>query len=262
MGYILLHDQEFERLEKQSSYRMYDYHEELQGLEVQKGALILDAGCGSGVVSRYLAQQYPSSRVVACDYTDSLLVQARDVARDIPNLIFEEQNLKHLKYPGDHFDLIVSRFVFHLQDSESLQKMITELVRVLKPGGTLVVIDIDGFKFNLYPTTPRIQEGLQKFATAREVDEHVGRKLPFLLAEAGLVSVSWRLETLEFQGTDKENELELTYERFRNAAVFYETVLGGEQERKAFISDFLECLNHPQSVFFYHKFIVSAMKPE
>jgi tRNA A58 N-methylase Trm61 len=67
MGYELEHHTEFDRLEKQATIATYDYRSELSGLQIENGAVILDAGCGSGVVSRYLASLDRTSTVVACD---------------------------------------------------------------------------------------------------------------------------------------------------------------------------------------------------
>lgn len=258
MGYILEHDEEFNRLERQTKLPGLDYREELKEIEVKNGAFILDAGCGSGIVSRYLAERFPSSRVIACDFTSSILKQAREAAKGIPNVSFEEQDLKRLTYTTGQFDLIISRLVVHLQDNLSLSKLIAELARVLKPGGTLVVIDIDGNVVNLYPQTPLVTEGLQKLAASHEVDVFVGRKLPLLLSEAGLVSVSWRMETFYKDG---ENACEEMRARFQNASAFYERTLGDKEKCNAFVKEYLECMKHPQSVYFYHKFIVSAKKP-
>ncbi|MEF3306767.1 class I SAM-dependent methyltransferase [Paenibacillus sp. GYB003] len=260
MSYVLEHDQEFERLERQSLI-LYDYRKELRDVEVQDGALVLDAGCGSGVVSRYLANRFPASRVIGCDYTASLLAKARDAGKDIPNLAFEEQDLKQLNYPDCRFDLVLCRFVFQHQDSESLSRLVAELARVLKPGGTLVVIDSDGLLYNLYPQTPVVAEGLQKLAAVREIDLHVGRKIPCLLSESGLTSVTWRIENLESWGESRAAMLELMHARFRNASAFFERVLGGPEQWQSFSKAYLECMEHPQSVCFVNKFIVRAKKP-
>lgn len=262
MSYELKHSvQEFERLERQSSL-LYDYREELKDLALKNGAFVLDAGCGSGVVSRHLAARFPTSRVIACDYTASLLTQAREAAGDIPNLAFEEQDLKQLSYPDGQFDLVVCRFVLHHQDSVSLDKLVAELARVLKPGGEIVLIDVDGFLLNLYPQTPFVAECLRRLAAAGEKDLYVGRKIPYLLSEAGLASVSWRLETLDSQGESKMDYLELIQNRFRVAPAFYERALGGEEPSLKFFQAYLECLGHPQAVYFFHKFIVRAVKPQ
>lgn len=262
MAYMLEHKEEFNRLEKQSNSPGYDYQQELQNIVLKDGASILDAGCGTGIVSRYLARRFPSARVVACDFTLSLLEQAREAAKDISNLSFEEQDLKQLTFTSEQFDLIISRFVIHHQNTENRSKLIAEMVRVLKPGGTLVVIDIDGATMNLYPQTPAVAEGLQKWAAYPDHDCFVGRKLPSLLLEAGLMSVSWRIETVAWSGTDNQEQWEMMRTIFQNASAIYAKVLGGKEKQERFVKEYLECMKLPQSVYFFNKFIVSAIKPE
>lgn len=211
MSYVPEHAEEFNRLEKQSTLPLFDYSKELQGLDVKSGACILDAGCGSGIVSRYLARTYPESQVIACDYTGSLIEKARAAASEITNITFDQQNPQHLEYRDGQFDAIISRFVFHHQNPEGLKRMVAELVRVLKPGGTLIVIDIDSLIFNLYPQTPAVTKGLQKLAASDEVDLYVGRKIPCLLAEAGLESFRGRFSrwNLKMNGSKRVTDLSM-----------------------------------------------------
>lgn len=110
MSYALEHRAECERLERQSELELYDYKSELRGLPVKEWTSILDAGCGSGVVRRYLATQHPKSHVVGCDFSGQRLEQAREAAHTIPNLDFEQQDLGKLTYfDGQFLILAVSR---------------------------------------------------------------------------------------------------------------------------------------------------------
>ncbi|PRD40694.1 hypothetical protein C5748_25570 [Phyllobacterium phragmitis] len=260
MSYVLEHPGEFERLERQSALPAYDYQRELEGIEVKDGACILDAGCGSGIVSRYLAGRFPRSRIIACDYSAPILREARERAKDVHNLSFEEKNLFELDFEDSQFDLIVSRFVLHHQSCERQERIISELVRVLKPAGKLIIIDVDGIILNLYPQTFSVKQGLKKLAATDEVDLFVGRKLPHLFSNAGLASISWAIETTEFRGAEKKSEIGQMRERFANASAFFERVIGSAQEWERFREDYLECLADPHSVSFFNKFIVSAIK--
>jgi len=260
LAYVLEHAGEFDRLERQSALPSYDYLVELQGLDVEDGAHILDAGCGSGVVSRYLANTFPNAEVTACDMTASLLHEARQQAHGIGNLRFFEQNLKSLSFDDASFDLIVCRFVLHHQSAEGRELILSELVRVLKPGGRIIVIDIDGVVLNLYPQTAKVSEGLNKIAAAQEIDLFAGRKIPHLFFKAGLTSISWKVQTVDFQGETKQSELQIMRERFTNAAEFLQRVIGDAEALDAFKKEYLECLERDDSVGFFNKFIVSAVK--
>ena len=260
MSYVLEHPAEFERLERQSTLPAYDYQRELEDIKVEDGATILDAGCGSGIVSRYLASRFPWATVLGCDYSAPLLREANARSQGIGNIAFEEANLLQLSLGGGRFDLIVSRFVFHHQSAERQEKILSELVRVLKPGGRIVVIDVDGIILNLHPQTPRVSEGLQRLAAAEDIDLFVGRKLPHLFSKSRLGSILWKIEIIEFKGEARRAEVEQMRERFTNASGFFERVIGGGEIWRCFQREYLECLSAPNSVSFFNKFIASAIK--
>jgi ubiquinone/menaquinone biosynthesis C-methylase UbiE len=261
MSYALEHRAEFDRLEKQSTLEPYDYKSELAGISIREGASILDAGCGSGIVSRYLATQHPNSPVVGCDFSQPRVQQAQEAADSIENLSFEQQDLRKLTYPPNEFDLVISRYVIEHQIPRDLTSVIAEMARVLKPGGSLLIIDVDGHMHNVHPQTPAVRRGLQKFSAAKKIDLYIGRKIPYLLAQAGLTSISWRIETLVFQSQLKEAEMDLMRTRFENGSSFFEEVLGGKGAAHTFEKEYLECMSHPQAVSFSNKFIVTAVKP-
>ena len=101
-----------------------------------RGQRILDAGCGSGYLSRILAKK--GGRVVGVDHSQKLLEVARRVEKEDPlGVRFHEADLAHLSLPGEGtFDVIVSNVV--LQDVVALGEAIRQLYQVLRPGGRLL----------------------------------------------------------------------------------------------------------------------------
>jgi SAM-dependent methyltransferase len=98
------------------------------------GARVLDAGCGAGYGSRMLAETARS--VVAVDDDREILdwARARYAAR---NLWFAAMDVMNLSLSSDLFDLAVSLQVMeHIADPDAY---LSELRRVLRPGGTLVL---------------------------------------------------------------------------------------------------------------------------
>ena len=66
-SYALEHQNEFARLEEQFKVKGYECEPEFRHLYLKKGDTLLDAGCGSGVISRFLAWQNPHATIIGCD---------------------------------------------------------------------------------------------------------------------------------------------------------------------------------------------------
>jgi ubiquinone/menaquinone biosynthesis C-methylase UbiE len=98
----------------------------------------LDIGCGTGFLSLELAAL--GHRVTGLDFAPAMLAEARRKADAQGRTIrFEEADAEQLPFPADSFDLAISRHV--LWTLPHPQAAIDEWVRVLRPGGRLVIVD-------------------------------------------------------------------------------------------------------------------------
>jgi ubiquinone/menaquinone biosynthesis C-methylase UbiE len=101
---------------------------------------VLDVACGPGIVTAALAAI--ASKVVAFDLTPEMLIKARErcVKAGHANVVFKEGSATALPFADASFDVVVTRLSFHHFDEP--QKVLAEMLRVLKPGGTLAVADV------------------------------------------------------------------------------------------------------------------------
>lgn len=102
-------------------------------------ARALDVATGAGFTALTLA---PVVReVVGTDLTEEMLAQARRLAaeRGLSNVSFQTADATALPFPDASFDLVTSRFAPH--HFTDLRAGVAEMVRVLKPGGQLIVLD-------------------------------------------------------------------------------------------------------------------------
>lgn len=260
MGYVLEDVNEFERLERQSTFPKYDYRQELLNFSAEPGATILDAGCGSGIVARYLADKFRAAKVIGCDQSELRVAKAKKKATQ-GNLEFMAGDLTALPFADNMFDAVVIRYVMQHLPVVIREKATAEIFRCLKPGGVLWAIDFDGAYLNFYPRTPIVDKVLNLIERGQTVDLLIGRKIPSLLAQAGFERLRWRIETIAAQGEFRVQELELMHERLTNLIPFVTELTGSRKDAEDFRDAYIKSLKAPETVLFHNKFIVNAIKP-
>jgi SAM-dependent methyltransferase len=110
-------------------------------VQLQPGEVVLELGCGSGVLDRWLAR-YTSraNRIIGVDINRYLLREAAalTVQEGLTEVIaFQEGNAEALPFPDNHVDVALS---FTVLEEGNADRMLAELVRVTKPGGRVAVM--------------------------------------------------------------------------------------------------------------------------
>jgi len=180
---------ESERLRDQADTLSALLHE---GIHYARARRVLEAGCGNGSQTVHLAAASPAADIVAIDVSAASLALARRrvEAAGHRNVTWHQADLFHLPFPETSFDDVFVCFVLeHLAEPEHA---LAALRRVLKPGGTLTVIEGDHGSWYCHPQTPastRTVECLIEIQARLGGDSLIGRRLYPLVTAAGFDNV-------------------------------------------------------------------------
>ncbi|NRD76472.1 methyltransferase domain-containing protein [Bacillus sp. BRMEA1] len=175
-----------------------------EGLPIQEDNKfkVLDVGTGFGALSIDIASQHKII-IDAIDIDESKIQVAKKVYNEIKSeenylgqIHFKQQNVEQLDYLDNSFDLVASSLVFqHLPNPVQAAK---EIKRILKPGGTVCLMDLDDSFTVEYPINDSLEilkKVLKELQVIKGGDRHIGRKLAGYLNEVGLDIQSVKIDT-------------------------------------------------------------------
>ena len=103
---------------------------------------ILDLGCGTGSSTLLLKQIFPQAEIIGLDVSHYMLLMAEYKAKQANLAISWQQGLAEAtNLPEDEFDLISVAFLFHETPVYISQAILQECLRLLKPGGQIIILD-------------------------------------------------------------------------------------------------------------------------
>jgi len=121
-------------------------------LTVPPAGHALDVGCGSGSLAVKLAQAHPALRVTGVDswghdweYSSDECARNARIEGVADRVSFRKQSGSALAFPDASFDAVVSCMTFHeIKENPDKTDGVAEALRVLRPGGTFVFLDLFG----------------------------------------------------------------------------------------------------------------------
>jgi len=157
------------------------------------GSVVLEVGCGIGAQTVTLARRSPDATIVAMDISEEFLVAAQERIRSagFRNVVFQQADVYSMTFAPDAFDHVFACFV--LEHLSRPREALVHLCRVLKPGGTITVIEGDHGSAYFHPESPQARQAIRclvELQARAGGDSLIGRKLYPLLLESGFRHVT------------------------------------------------------------------------
>jgi len=266
--YPLESPSEYLRLEIQNSFPQYSIEMELSDQEIKynKGAHILDAGCGSGTVTKKIlnANKNEKIKITAADISESNIEQMKlsltpsDQAK--VNFLYEDvRSLASIE--SETVDAYYSRFVFEYHPIDG-QKIADAAFRVLKSGATATIIDADNVFLGLKTDNAKLMGELAELRqNITTYTDDICLHIPRFLHNAGFISIELKpIPVIFFSQKEKNFEAEMYNKRFQQMRPTFLDFWSSSRIDKM-IDMYLSEVVKPTTLMRYEKMVFKAIKP-
>jgi SAM-dependent methyltransferase len=183
------HPREHERLQDQAGTLVDLLHSDTA---YPGGSRVLEAGCGVGAQTITLAQRSPDAHFTSVDVSRAAIAEARRRAdrAGLTNVELRQADIFALPFNAESFDHVFVCFV--LEHLSRPVEALSILNRLLRPGGTITVIEGDHGSAYFHPDSPAAHAAIQcQIELQREAGGNalIGRQLYPLMVEAGFDAV-------------------------------------------------------------------------
>jgi ubiquinone/menaquinone biosynthesis C-methylase UbiE len=173
--------------------------------ELDSARRVLEIGCGTGNLALLVKRIRPQLDVVGLDPDPKALARATRKARRAGlDLRLDRGFADQLPYPDTSFDRVLSALMFHHLDEDLQVASLREALRVLRPGGSLHLVDFGGSSHDLH--------GLARMARrSHTLRDNWDDRIPALMREAGLADpaetghLTRRIGRLTYYRADRSN---------------------------------------------------------
>lgn len=186
-------DREMERLRDQALQTWPKEARLLAQYGLRDGMSVLELGSGPGFITEQLLKLLPTGAVTTVERSPEMLGRAARYleGKSGGRLRALDGDIMATGLPADSFDFAIARFLYqHLPDPVDAAK---ESLRVLKPGGKLVLVDVDDGIWGVVnpprPSEEDVTAAYIRAQAARGGNRHVGRLFPRILRDAGFARI-------------------------------------------------------------------------
>lgn len=229
-----------------------------------RGMSVLDIGCGPGVIAGAIGSHFSKVKVTGVDISKSRLIQARKNCKGIHGVHFTYGNAFSLPFITNRFDFVYSRLLMEYLPNPI--DAVGEMARVCRPGGRVLIQDLDGQLLWHYPLQGDLEDRIHKilkYLQKTGFDPFAGRKLFYLLKRNGLQNIDVKIAPYHlYVGRIGEDDFKLWKLKLEVAKPQIVLALGSEEEGTRLIWDFLKYLQGEDTLTYSTLFTVSGVVRE
>lgn len=248
---------EQERLRRQARFAEHTIYQNVNFSATKK---VLEVGCGVGAQSEILLRRFPDLQLTGIDLSDKQLASARESLGKLEfakgRYSLHQMSAEDIKFDAESFDGAFLCFVLeHVPDP---RRVLSEVRRVLTPGGVIYITEVLNSSFFLDPYSPNVWKywmAFNDYQYDNKGDPFMGAKLGNLLMQNGYRNIETEVKTwfLDNRHPQKRKEIiEFWSELLLSASdqllaakyVDQATVDGMKAEMKVVAND-------PNAVFFF-----------
>ncbi len=155
-------------------------HKAISLVNIEEGDLVLDFGCGTGVLIQIFENKYSRSNIIGLDVDPRIVKIAKNKGIKEEKLILFDGG--EIPFPDAYFDKVISTWVFHHLSKEDKIRAFNEIKRVLKEDGLFVIADWGKPANVLMRSLFFVVQVIDNFRTT---SDNVKDEIPKLLKAAG-----------------------------------------------------------------------------
>lgn len=158
-------------------HRVYDTL--IAQAELADSHRVLEIGCGTGNLTIRAKRAHPDSELVGTDPDPLALARAQRKARGLTGICFDRGYAQQMPYADSEFDRVLSSMMLHHLPDDVKADAAAEVFRVLRPGGSLHLVDIGG------DMTAHDGLSARRMVRRPHIAGNLGDAIPRLLRAAG-----------------------------------------------------------------------------